>query len=725
MTDLKAMSELLSHALELQRQGQLREAEAVYGAILRELPGEPDVLYQRGVLLLLQGRYAEAQMDFERVLARQPVRISALSNLGYVLQVQAHYGAALGCYERALSLQPGLVELWNNRGLVLKALGRIAEALKSYEQALARRPGFAEAHYNRGLALQSQEKLEDALASFEQAIRYKPDYAEAFSDRGAVLRALGRFAEARVSCQRAVALAPAYAVAHNNLGVILQDMGFPTAALASYARAVQLDSRYVDAHYNMGNCLMSQRDFKRALTAYDRALTLDPTRAETLNNRGNALKDLYRIEESQQCYERALAIKPEYAEAFSNKLLGLLYRSSLAPGMIHLEHLQFGERFGAPLRPLWPRHQNSRDPERRLKVGYVSGDLRNHSVAYFLEGILARHDQGEVEVYAYSNALQEDTVTVRFRGYVNHWRGVNGWTDERLARQILDDGIDVLVDLSGHTAGNRLLTFARKPAPVQATYLGYAATTGLRAIDWRLTHADVDPAGYEAYYSEQLYRLPGSLWCYRPSPELGEGAAEPPLIKQGYVTFGSMNNLAKVSPETITVWARILHALPDARLVMTSVPAGGAAAVSARFAEQGLAPERLKMHDKLSPADYRAMMREIDLALDPFPYNGTTTTCDTLWQGIPVVTLTGASGVSRSGYALLKAVGLEELACQDETDYVRLAVALASDAPRLRTLRAGMRARIESSPLRDEAGSAQAFEAAYRHMWRTWCEAGS
>jgi predicted O-linked N-acetylglucosamine transferase (SPINDLY family) len=356
----------------------------------------------------------------------------------------------------------------------------------------------------------------------------------------------------------------------------------------------------------------------------------------------------------------------------------------------------------------------------------MSGDLRQHSVAYFLEPVLAHHDRRAVEVHAYATGLTQDAVTDRLQGLVDHWTGCTGLSDDALAGRIRSDGIDILVDLSGHTGGNRLRVFARKPAPVQVTYLGYAATTGLSAMDYRLTTAVVDPPGQEAYHSEALYRLPRSLWCYRPSAEAPEVNRETPAARHGVITFGSMNNIAKVSPETVALWGEILRRLPGSRLVMTSVPEGSVrATLTERFAAVGVEGPRLVLHGKLPAERFWEVLGGIDIGLDPFPYNGTTTTCETLWMGVPVVTLEGSSAVARSGVALLSLAGLPELIARDEPGYVRIALDLARDLPRLSALRAGLRPRLAASPLRDEPGFTRELEEAYRAMWRRWCASGA
>jgi predicted O-linked N-acetylglucosamine transferase (SPINDLY family) len=397
----------------------------------------------------------------------------------------------------------------------------------------------------------------------------------------------------------------------------------------------------------------------------------------------------------------------------------------VTPAQSLAEHRRFAAQHEAPLRPAWTPHANTRDAGRRLRVGYVSPDFHRHSVAYFIEPVLARHDRAQVEVFGYYNHTRQDEVTARLRALMDHWVPCKGWNNEQLAARIRADRIDILVDLAGHThtTDNRLLAFAHRPAPVQVSWLGYPSTTGLSAMDYRLCTAQTDPPGQEDWHSEALYRLPRSLWCYRPLPDWAPMPAPPPLLRRGGVTFGSMNNLAKVSPATCALWARILHAVPGSRLFMTSMPEGSARDYfHARFAAHGIEASRVSFFGRLHYPEYREVLAQVDLALDPFPYNGTTTTCETLWSGIPVVTLEGAVSVARSGHALLNLVGLGELVAADPDAYARIAIALVNDAPRLAALRGGLRARFEASPLRDEAGVTRDIEAAYRDMWRRWVE---
>ena len=579
-------------------------------------------------------------------------------------------------------------EAWFMLGIVCGRLDDTVGAIASLRQAIILNPDNALAHYNLGMALHARKQPDEAIQAFQEAVRLAPLQLQARIALSDALFSAGRLDEAAACYQKVLAIRPDYADALNNLGNIYKEQG-------------TLDE---------------------AVACYQKALTIRPDDAMTNHNLGNTLKDLGKLDGAIACYQKALTIKPDFAEAHSNQLLVAHYASLYTPAELFAEHLKFAEQFEAPLKPSWRPHTNTRDPEKRLKVGYVSPDLRHHAVAYFIEPVLAHHDKSRVEVFCYYNHTRQDSFTDRLRAAADHWASCQDMPDERLAERIRADGIDILVDLAGHTGENRLLVFARKPAPVQVTYLGYINTTGLSAMDYRLTHIDADPPGNEAYYSETLYRLPGDLWwCYRPPPGM-PGVAPPPAIANGFVTFGSTNNIAKLSPETIATWADVLRALPDARLIMAGIPQGSAQqSLCERFSAHGIDPQRLTVHGRLSPGRYWELHHQIDIVLDPFPYNGGTTTCDALWLGVPVVALAGQEFVSRMGYALLKNIGLPELAAASRQDYVKIAVSLAGDPERLKTLRTGMRERLAASPLRDEAGFTRNLETAYREMWRKWC----
>jgi predicted O-linked N-acetylglucosamine transferase (SPINDLY family) len=385
------------------------------------------------------------------------------------------------------------------------------------------------------------------------------------------------------------------------------------------------------------------------------------------------------------------------------------------------EHRRWDRNHAAPLARFIGPHLNDRSPDRRLRVGYVSPDFRHHPVGRFLLPLLESHDRRSFEIFGYASVDVPDTMTDRCRAHTDVWRNMLGSSDEQVARTIRQDRIDILVDLSVHMAKNRLLVFARKPAPVQVTYLAYCGTTGLSTIDYRLTDPYLDPPGQdEQIYTEQSVRLPETYWCYQPAIETPPVNALPAL-DVGHVSFGSLNNFCKVTPATLAAWGRLLQAVPQSRLLLHARSGSHRDRVRKFLAEQGVSPERLEFIDFQPMAEYFAAYQQIDVALDPFPYGGGTTTCDALWTGVPVVSLAGETAVGRGGLSILSNIGLPGLAARDPDEYVRIAAELALDLPRLTELRATLRQRMQSSPLMDAARFARGVEAAYREMWRRWC----
>ncbi|HKN08312.1 MAG TPA: tetratricopeptide repeat protein, partial [Pseudomonadota bacterium] len=465
-----------------------------------------------------------------------------------------------------------------------------------------------------------------------------------------------------------------------------------------------------------------------AVECYERALALKPDHAEAHCNLGTALKEQVKLEEAVAAYRRAISIKPDYAEAFSNVLFCLNYDDKSTPDALYAAHREWDERYGRPAaRPM--EYSNAREVGRRLRVGYVSGDFCRHSVAYFLEPLLRNHDHEAVEVFCYAEVAQPDAMTQSLRGFADHWLATVGMTDEALAQRITEDGVDILFDLAGHTGKNRLRVFARKPAPIQVTWLGYPNTTGLTSIDYRLVDAITDPEGIcDAFASETLIRLDGGFLCYDPVAD-PPTPSPPPSLAAGVVTFGSFNNPAKISAVTLDVWAAVLVREPRARLLLKGLPfadAGTRASFLARLGGRGVAAERVELVARLPDmADHLALYNRVDIALDPFPYNGTTTTCEALWMGAPVVVQKGDRHAGRVGASLLSQIGLTDLIAYSAEEYVEIALRLANDPARLSKLRHSLRPRMAASSLGDGPAFARKIEAALRTMWQRWCEAST
>jgi predicted O-linked N-acetylglucosamine transferase (SPINDLY family) len=573
------------------------------------------------------------------------------------------------------------------------------------------------------IALQHHQngQLREAEHHYRLALARRPDYAEALNNLGNVLFALGRATEAEQCYRRTLELRPGSGVIYGNLGKALAGLGRDSEAEHSMRTAIELQPDYAEAHNDLGKLLQQRGLLDAAEQSYRRACMLNPALGAAHFNLGNLLFSFGRIEDAERSYRRAAELDPGHAEAQRNLLYMLNYVPGKHPAEIFAEHREFARRFVPVVQA--PPHANSRIPGRRLRIGYVSGDLRDHAVAFFIEPVLAKHDRGAFEIFCYYNFPRTDSVTERLKSHAVHWRDVIQLDDQTLAAMVRHDQIDILVDLSGHTVYNRLLLFGQKPAPIQATWLGYLNTSGLDAMDYRITDAHATPAGrLDGFHVEKLVRLPDSQWCYRPPRDCPD-VAPPPCTTQGQVTFASFANLSKISDQTIALWGRLLKRVPGSQLLVTSaILASIPDRYLDRFLHHGIAAERIRFLGYLPLPDYLALHREADIILDTFPYSGGTTSCHALWMGVPVVALAGDTATSRGCASLLHTVGLNELVAETEEQYLDIAATLASDSGRLAVLRAEMRARMRASPLMDERRFTRNLELAYREMWHSWCK---
>jgi predicted O-linked N-acetylglucosamine transferase (SPINDLY family) len=498
--------------------------------------------------------------------------------------------------------------------------------------------------------------------------------------------------------------------------------------LAEYRQALALKPDFAEAYMSLGTALQAQGKLTEAISAHRQALVLKPDYVDAQNELGGTLLNFGNLPEAIATFRRALALNPDAVGAHSNLLFCLHYEADIDLDALFAEHQRWGEQHAQPLAASIRAHTNVPDPERALRVGYVSPDFRQHSVAFFMEPVLRAHDHKALEVICYANVKRADVdgVTERLKGLGHGWCDIANMRDEDVAERIRADGVDILVDLTGHTDRNRLMVFARKPAPVQVTYLGYPDTIGLSAMDYRLTDAWADPPGQtERFHTEELLRLPGGFLRYRPTPDSPD-VGDLPARATGHITFGSFNNAAKINARVIALWSMILQAVPSARLIMKAphlaVFGGSRGHFQALFEQHGVAPERVEMIGRVpSSTAHLELYNRIDIGLDPFPYNGTTTTCEALWMGVPVIVLAGKTHAGRVGVSLLSNVGLPELIADTPEAYVERAVSLARDLDRLETLRRSLRRKMEQAPLTDATGFTRQLETAYREMWKRWC----
>ncbi len=709
----------LEQALELHRKGSLAEAEFLYREILEKHPGYFDALQLLGAVELQRGHYQEAYLQISEALRINPQSDSAHANLGYALVELKRPEEALVSCDKALAINPDHADALCSRGNALKDLGRPDEALSSFDKALALRPDYAEALYNRGSALQTLKRAEEALASLHRALTLKPDFPEALSTCGNVLKDLRRWEEALASYDKALALKPGYADVLYNRGLALLDLKRAQHALASIDGALAHRPDFAEALLVRGNALAILHRHDEALTAYDRALAIEPDYVDALVNRGSLLMNMQRHEEALASFDRALAIEPDHSIGNSSKIFAL----DFFPGLGFAEHQEVRRSWYRSLpKNLSKRvgpYPNVADPSRRLVVGYVSADFRRHSAASCFGPVLRRHDRADFEVVYYSGVTVEDEMTGEFRRLADRWRCVSDLSDDALAEQIRADGIDILVDLSGHTAGNRLLVFARKPAPVQVTAFGYGVGTGLPAIDYLFSDPVAVPAAVRPLFAETIYDLPCMGPCEPPTD--APLVVELPALSRGLVTFGCLNRFSKVSQAALELWARILLKVPGSRLLLKD-RALDSPAIQARvrdtLAGHGIGAERIELRGGSSHLDHLAAYNDVDIALDPFPQNGGISTWESLWMGVPVVAKLGQAMPSRVSGAILHAAGLAEWVAGGDDDYAALAIRQASDLPALGRLRGEMRARIAASPAGNLETYTRAVEQAYRTMWR-------
>lgn len=714
----------LAEALALHQAGRLQEAEARYARILARQPGNFLARYHQGLAKLQRGDLEGGARALEQAVKLQPDHAQARYDLGRALSLLSRHAQARGHFERLVGLQPDFAEGRFYLGMTLAQLKQPEAALPHLERAAELRPELAEVWHNLGGVLFDLRRFEAAAAAFQRAIDLQPGLADAHNGLGNALNKLARYPEACEAYKRAIALRGDFFEAFLGWGTALREMGQFKAARAAYEQALALKPDDPDAHGLLGKLYKDMGQSRQAIEHLERALKGNDKLVDVHCNLGGELYLWGRYAEGRAHLERAMVLDPHNASALSALLFSLHYQ----PGVPALElarlHRQYGERFEAPLRAGWQAHTNDPDPARSLRIGFVSGDFRRHPVGYFMVDVLAALDKSQLQTYLYANQGVHDDFTERFHASATVWREVKGLDDDALAQQIRADAIDILVDLSGHTAGERLMVFARKPAPVQVTYLGYFDSTGLTAMDYILGNPWVLPEGEEGLYTEAPWRLPETHLCYTVSVTPVE-VSPLPALTTGSVTFGCFNKFEKVNDQVAACWARILAAIPGSRLLLKARtlddPEVGQM-VRERFSRYGVAPERLLLEGATQHKAYLESYHRVDLALDPYPYNGGTTTVDALWMGVPTLTLKGDRYVAHMSESILRNVGLPEWIAADEDDYVAKAVHYAADLDGLAALRAQLRERLLASPLCDAPRFARHLEQAFRQMWRIWCE---
>ena len=706
------------------------------------------------VTLYHAGDYALMETASRQLLQKFPESAFAWSVLGTALQVQDK--DALAVLRKTVELAPGDAQAHGNLGNALQAAGKFDAAMDSYLRALEIDPAFAEAHNNLGSVLQRQGRLEEARDNYRKAIDIKADYTKALFNLGNVLKDLKEYAEAADSYRAASALQPEDAEIQNSLGNALRlDLQYDDA-IACYEKATLLKPDYSDAHYNLGTTLIAAHRNVEAVASLRHALEMEPDNEELHFYLGNALRNTGKPDEAIASFRHALTLRehfiaaeinlcamlqthgpldeaiasgyrarnfnPDHPSGHTGLLFCLSHSADISAAELFAEHRKFGQHFELADLANWPRHGNYKDPGRQLRVGFVSGDFNQHVVANFVVPVISNLAKSpHLSLYGYYNNTLDDVTTTRLRGYLTHWTDIVKMSDREAADAIREDEIDILIDLSGHTAFNRMLVFALKPAPIQASWIGYPGTTGLRAMDYYIADRYFTPPQVVGeYMTEKLALLPACL-PFLPSA-LSPKLEKAPALSNGYLTFGSFNRLSKLNRKVIARWASLLHALPTARMLLAAMQKDSDSdTLKQWFTEEGISLDRLDFHQRMGLDKFLALHHQIDVSLDTFPYTGGTTTMHALWMGVPTLTLAGDTVASRAGACILEHVGLGSFIATDDEDFVRKGTFLSNNIVQLAALRATMRQRLEASAIGKPALIADGLEQALRSMWQRWC----
>jgi protein O-GlcNAc transferase len=640
----------------------------------------------RALQLFQSGDVPQAETLYREILAIDPGQAEAWNQLGLIVFYQGQPEAAVAALQEAARLAPNLAQIYVNLAVVYAAQGNAAAAIGHLRRAIELEPNHADAWFNLGNAFQLEQNLDQAIASYEQSLRLQPNSPRTLT----------------------------------NLGWSLQFRGELPAAIACYERAIALQPNLAEAYYNLATAQAGNDQFDKAVGNYQRASELKPDFMQAFNNLANARQQQGFIAEAIAAFAQAVRINPQLPVPRSNYLFALNYDPELPAETLLAEHRKFGEIFER--RDAAPVLSNPRDPDRKLKIGYVSPDFFNHPAAYFIEPFVRHHDPAVVESFLYSEGAQHDEVSERLQAAAGHWRNIRELSDEQLAGQVRADGIDILVDLAGHSAYHRLLVFPQRPAPVQITYLGYPNTSGLTSIAYRLADRVTDPPDEPVFYSEQLAYLASQYTCFAPPQDATE-VSDLPASRNGYITFGSLHKLPKLNARVFDLWQRVLEAVPSSRLLVFHHTLRGDARdrLEREFAGRGIAPHRVELRHEKPVDGHLGVYREIDISLDTFPWSGHATTCESLWMGVPMLTLRGDRHAARLSASVLGAARLSEWIAATPAEYVELAVQMSGQIDQLAELRRGLRDRVARSPLCDGIAFTRQLEETYRSLWRNWC----
>ena len=694
------------------------DAEKCFKEAIRLKPDYIDPHFNLGILLAQCDRDLEAINSYNETLKFNPRHISAYNNLGVIFKKLGRFAEAEGCYRKAIQLDQNYSESYNNLGILLKDLGRDFEAEKCYRDVIRIKPDSIEGLNNLGNILRANNQLIEAIKIYQEAVKHKPDFYGSHYNLGNAFQSLGRYADAAASYKEAVRLNPQSPESHNNLGVTARELGHHKIAESYYREAIRLWPGFAIAHNNLGVVLNDLGRLTEAELSYKEAIKINPDYGEACNNLGVLFKDSCRLKEAEVCFRDAMRLKPDYAEARSNFLFSLNFTEGMDQTDYLNESRLYGEYFTGDPRKKYSSWICDKAPQ-KLKIGLVSGDFRNHPVGYFIEGLLGQINREKFEVFGYSSNLSADDLTQRIKPFFNKWDDLVGKTNYESAQLIHSDGLHILLDLSGHTAKNRLPIFSFKPAPIQGSYLGYFATTGLKEMDYFIGDPYVTPDTEFHHFTENIWQLPETYLCFTP-PIYPIDVEALPACKNGFITFGCFNNLSKLGREVVELWAEVLRSIPGAKLFLKTKQLADASVqkfVSQQFLENGISSDRLILEGASPRSELLAAYSRVDIALDPFPYPGGTTSVEALWMGVPVLTLKGDRFLSHVGETIAYNAGQSEWVAINKEDYVNKAVFFTSDLNLLAKNRLELRPKVLSSAIFDINRFTKHFESA---MWSMW-----
>jgi predicted O-linked N-acetylglucosamine transferase (SPINDLY family) len=718
-----SLDESFSQAVALHQQGRIAEAQPLYRQIVLVAPKHFDALYFLGVSEFQTGQLAAANDLLEQALQVRPQSAEALSTRALILNEQKQFADALACCDKAIAINGSDADSFNIRGNALLGLGRVEEALASYDNAVSLKPDFVGAISNRGNALKRLMRFDDALATFDKAISIQPGFAEAHNNRGSLLRDLERLDEALVSYERAITLRPNYVDALSNRGIVLLELDRTREAMASFNSAIKIDPGSAEAFHGRGEAFRELLRFDDALANFDHAIAIRPDYVEAHSNRGLALVNLMRTDEALASFDKALSIKPDFAAGLSSKIFFLDFMPTTGFEIQQRARKDWWEAIGSKVsQSPRPHKKHTLEPERKLIIGYVSGDFRRHSSAASVKPVLRNHNKSRFEIICYSSSSKEDEMTKEFQQLADRWFNVSHMSDDQLSRKIEQDAVDILVDLSGHSLGNRLGAFAQKPAPIQITAWGHAAGTGLPTIDYIFSDPVAIPPAARHLFAEKIYDLPCLITLEEPPDEFR--SSEAPLVHNKYITFGVYNRVSKISEMAIATWSRILHATPKSRLLIKDLGLDNEAIrnrLLEKFANQNISTDRIDLLGPTSRDQHLMAFKNVDICLDPFPVGGGVSTWEAIYMGVPVVAMAGDGVSARLAAAILSSIGLSNWVANDEKGYFDLAVSFAGQHETIANLRRRLPTLLSSSSAANNAKYTLAVEDAYRTMWADYC----